>query len=144
MRGVGPYRRYCDEHFPCLEWRPGGWAGAGLAVPFGCGRPCDHQRQAPAVQVGRECESAPDPVHRHSAGHSQLRRRDVSPQCKLRRRPVRSHRCSSWTRLMTPVVVQRLVPGRDTAENCGGSAVAVLTRWSMSLLCSSSTAWTSL
>ena len=27
-------------------------------------------------------------------------------------------------RLMTPVVVRRLVPGRDRAENCGGSAVA--------------------
>ena len=25
---------------------------------------------------------------------------------------------------MTSVVVQRLVPGRDSAENCGGSAVA--------------------
>ena len=35
-----------------------------------------------------------------------------------------SHRCSSWTRLMTPVAFQRLVPGRDRAENCGGSAVA--------------------
>ena len=35
MRGVGPYRRYCDEHFPCLGRRPGapkwvpGWCGGG-------------------------------------------------------------------------------------------------------------------
>ena len=48
-----------------------------------------------------------------------------------------SHRCSSWLRLMMPVVVQRLVPGRDRAESCEGSAVAVLSRWSMSLLSSS-------
>ena len=27
-------------------------------------------------------------------------------------------------KLMTSVVVQRLVPGRDGADNCGGSAVA--------------------
>ena len=33
----------------------------------------------------------------------------------------------------TPVVVQRQVLGYDSAENCGISAVAVLTRWSMSL-----------
>ena len=32
--------------------------------------------------------------------------------------------CSSWTRLMTPVVVRRQVLG--VAENCGSSAVAVL------------------
>ena len=35
---------------------------------------------------------------------------------------------------MTPVVVQRQVLGVDSAENCGISAVAVLTKWSMSLL----------
>ena len=34
----------------------------------------------------------------------------------------------------TPVVVQRQVLGYDSAENCGISAVAVLTRWSISLL----------
>ena len=51
---------------------------------------------------------------------------NVYPQCKLCRRPARSHSCSSWTRLMTPVVVRRQVSGRDRAENCGGSAVAVL------------------
>ena len=34
---------------------------------------------------------------------------------------------------MTPVVVQRQVLGVDSAENCGGPAVAVLTKWSMSL-----------
>ena len=27
-------------------------------------------------------------------------------------------------KLMTSVVVQRLVPGRDSADNCGGAAVA--------------------
>ena len=32
VRGVGPYRRYCDEHFPCLGRRPGApkWCGVGL------------------------------------------------------------------------------------------------------------------
>ena len=44
--------------------------GRGGRVLFGCGRPCDHQRQAPAVQVVRERGGAPDPVHRLSAGHS--------------------------------------------------------------------------
>ena len=44
-----------------------GWGGR---VPLGCGRPCDHQRQAPAVHCVRERGGAPDPVHRDSAGHS--------------------------------------------------------------------------
>ena len=46
VRGVGPYRRCCDEHFPCLGRRPGapmwapGWCagvgrgGTGGAVQF--------------------------------------------------------------------------------------------------------------
>ena len=46
-----------------------GWAG--LAGPFGCGRPGDRQRQAPAAQVVRECGGAPDPVHRQST-HSEI------------------------------------------------------------------------
>ena len=45
VRGVGPYRRYCDEHFPCLGRRPGapkwvpGWCGCwvGVAVLFKVG-----------------------------------------------------------------------------------------------------------
>ena len=35
----------------------------------GCGRPCEHQRQVPAVQGVRPV-GAPDPVHLHCVGHS--------------------------------------------------------------------------
>ena len=44
----------------------------------------------------------------------------------LCRRLAKSLRCCSWTSSMTPVVTQRQVLGVDRAENCGGSAVAVL------------------
>ena len=47
-------------------------------------------------------------------------------QCKLCQSPLSSHRCCSWTRLMTPVVVQRQVLVFDRAENCGGPAVAAV------------------
>ena len=57
----------------------------------------------------------------------------VFPQCKLCRRPARSHRCCSWTRLRRPLLYNDRCLGYDTAENCGISAVAVLSRWSMSL-----------
>ena len=41
VRGVVPYRRYCDEHFPCLGRRPGApivgsWAGVGVAAVWRC------------------------------------------------------------------------------------------------------------
>ena len=51
----------------------------------------------------------------------------VYPQCKLCRRQMRSHRCCSWC-VDAPVVVQRLVPGRDKAENCEGSQLAVFSQ----------------
>ena len=57
----------------------------------------------------------------------------VFPQCKLCRRPARSHRCCSWTRLRRPLLYSDRCSGSDSTENCGISAVAVLTRWSMSL-----------
>ena len=44
-----------------------------------------------------------------------------SANCAL---PLRSHRCCSWC--LCVVVVQRLVPGRYSADYCEGSAVAVL------------------
>ena len=44
------------------------WAGAGaVGGSPGCGRPCDHQRQVPAVHCVREREGAPVSVHRQSA-----------------------------------------------------------------------------
>ena len=102
------------------------------ADPGGCGRPCD-LRQVPAVHGVHVLEGAPDPVHRQSAGLPCCAT-ETSPTVLLCRRPARSHRCCSWTRLVTPVVVQRQVLGVDSAEKCGISAVAVLTKWSMSLL----------
>ena len=63
----------------------------------GYGRPCDHQRQVPAVHVVRERGGAPVPVLRQCGGHSCYACRDVYPQCKLGRRPSRSKRCCSWT-----------------------------------------------
>ena len=59
--------------------------------------------------------------------------RDVFPRCKLCRRPARSHRWCSWTRLGCLLLCNDRCLGHDSAENCGISAVAVLTRWSMSL-----------
>ena len=44
-----------------------------------------------------------------------------SANCAL---PLRSHRCCSWC--LCAVVMQRLVPGRCSADYCEGSAVAVL------------------
>ena len=44
-----------------------------------------------------------------------------SANCAL---PWRSHRCCSWC--LCAVVIQRLVPGRYSADYCEGSAVAVL------------------
>ena len=57
----------------------------------------------------------------------------VFPQCKLCRRPVRSHRCCSWTRLCCPLLYNDWCLGYVSKENCGVSAVAVLTWWSMLL-----------
>ena len=57
----------------------------------------------------------------------------VFPQCKLCRRLARSHRCCSWTRLRRPLLYNDRCLGYDSTENCGISAVAVLSRWSMSL-----------
>ena len=57
----------------------------------------------------------------------------VFPQCKLCRRLARSHRCCSWTRLRRPLLYNDRCLGFDSTENCGISAIAVLTRWSMSL-----------
>ena len=59
--------------------------------------------------------------------------RGVFPQCKLCRRPARSHRCCPWTRLSRPLLYNDRCLGYDSAENCGISAVAVLSWWSMSL-----------
>ena len=61
------------------------------------------------------------PFLRVAFGRAQLLHRD-----RYAVRLLSWHRCCSWTRLMTPVVVQRQVLGFDRAENCGGSAVAVL------------------
>ena len=57
----------------------------------------------------------------------------VFPQCKLCRRPARSHRCCSWTRLRRPLLYNDWCLGYDSTENSGISAVAVLSRWSMTL-----------
>ena len=57
----------------------------------------------------------------------------VFPQCKLCRRLARSHRCCSWTWLCRPLLYNDRCLGYASTENCGISAVAVLTRWSMSL-----------
>ena len=77
-------------------------------------------------------------------------RRDVCPQCKLRSRPLRFFRCSSWTRLCPCLLLRsrQCSPWRShscsswtrltcplwrsqgfwsgCAENCGGATVAVL------------------
>ena len=51
----------------------------------------------------------------------------VYPQCKLCRRPLRSHRCCSWC-VYASFVVQRLVLGRDSADYSEGSAVTVFSQ----------------
>ena len=73
-----------------------GLGGVAVGSP-GYERPCDHQRQVPAVRVVRELGGAPVPVHRLSGGLACFACRDVYPQCKLCRRPSRSYRCCSWT-----------------------------------------------
>ena len=45
-----------------------GWERGAAGESFGCGRPCDHQRQVPAVHCVRGRGGAPDPVHRQSGG----------------------------------------------------------------------------
>ena len=57
----------------------------------------------------------------------------VFPQCKLCRRPARSHRCCSWTRLRRPLLYNDWCLGYDSAECRAGAAVAVL-RWSSTSL----------
>ena len=61
---------------------------------------------------------------------------ETGTQCKLCRRPLRIGAVLGLVGI--PVVVQRQVLPFDRAENCGNSAVAVLTRCTMSLLCRSS------
>ena len=63
----------------------------------GCRRPCDLQRQVPAVQVVHVFEGAPATIHRQSGGHSCFSCRDVYPQCKLCSTTWSSYRCCSWT-----------------------------------------------
>ena len=58
------------------------------------GRLCDHLRQAPAV-LRRVRGGASDSVLRQSGGFSCFT--ETGTQCKLCRRPLRSHNCSSWT-----------------------------------------------
>ena len=79
---------------------------AGLAGPFGCGRPCDHQRQAPVYE---NVEVPQFQFIDRVVDFSVVLQRHV-PTVSLCR-PGRSHSCSSWTRFMTPVVVQRQVLG---------------------------------
>ena len=50
-----------------------------------------------AVHVVRESGGAPVPFFRQCGGYSCYACRDVYPQCKLCRRPLRSSRCCSWT-----------------------------------------------
>ena len=96
--------------------RGGTWGGgAGFnsvcgADPGGRGRPCDLQRQVPAVQVVHVLEGPQIQFIDRVLDLPVVQRRRV-PTVLLCRRPARSHRCSSWTRLMTPVVVQRQVLG---------------------------------
>ena len=117
----------------------------GRAGFVGCGRPCDHQRQAPAIPVVRDfAMQRQEPIFQKVVEVPQIQffdrvvdfsvvSRDVFPQCKLCRRPARSHRWCSWTRLGRPLLYNDRCLGSDSAEHCGISAVAVLTRWSMSL-----------
>ena len=84
-------------------WRNFLRVGRGGWVPCGCGRPCDHQRQA-------SYENVEVPQIQFIVIVLDI------PVGTQRRLPT----------VMTPVVVQRLVPGRGRAENCGGSAVPVL------------------
>ena len=130
--GVGSIR-HCSQNF-LRRWGglrnflsgAGGEGGGAAGGSPGCGRPCDHQRQVPAGLCTRTWR-CPRSSSSTEWWTFPLCSSDVYPQCKLCRRPARSHSCSSsWTRLMTPVVVRRQVPVRDRAENCGGSAVAVL------------------
>ena len=63
----------------------------------GYGRPCDHQRQVPAVHAVRERGGAPVPVLRQCGGHSCYACRDVYPQFVLCRRLSCFYWCCSWT-----------------------------------------------
>ena len=86
------------ELFKAVVGERGGGAGAGVAVGSpGYGRPCELQRQVPAVFGVRGLGGAPVPVHRLSGGHSCCACRGVFSQCKLCRRPWSSFRFCSWT-----------------------------------------------
>ena len=101
-------------------------------VPFGCGCPFDHQRQAPAVRCVRERGGGP-----RSSSSTVLQRRvptvqtvqktDEIPQLQSLDK-VDDTRCCTTTGAWV-----------DRAENCGRfRSCTALTRWTMSLLCRSS------
>ena len=113
-----------------------GWSGVGGWVPLGCGRPCDHQRQGSSCPLCSRRWRCPRSSSSTEWWTFQLCSSDVYPQCHCaedREIPqlqfldkVYDTRCCTTTAAWS-----------DRAENCGSSAVAV-TRWTMSLLCRSS------
>ena len=102
-------------------WR---WRRWGLGSG-GCGRPCDHQRQAPAVHCVRERGGAPFQFIDRVVDFSVVFQRRV-PTVQTVQKTGEFPQVLFLDRLMTPVVMQRQVLGVDSAENCGSSTVAVL------------------
>ena len=140
-------RQYAGHFFPCVSLRHGGRC------------PCCAGRAGTQVQFLNKCFVPVWLFHRRSSwtGLWYLRRHHHPyrgaeafpygpsvlqttgcPQCKLCRRPARSHRCCSWTRLRRPLLYHNRCLGYDSAENCGGAAVAVRRFWTRS---STSLSW---
>ena len=130
VRGVGPYRRHCDEHVPCLRWRPGAPQGGfqdGACFKGGLGR-CWRVLSVVDVPVIisdklQQSKSYVNvEVHQIQFIVTVL---DI-PVATQRRFPtvVEVPQVQFLDKVVNSVVVQRLVTGCDRAENCGGSAVA--------------------
>ena len=86
----------------------GGWGGRVLLV--GCGRPCDHQRQAPAVHVVRERGGAFDSVLRQWLDIPVVLQRRV-PTVQIVQKTGEIPQVVFLDTVGMPVVVQRQVLG---------------------------------
>ena len=105
-------------------------AGCRLCPP-GCGRPCDHQPQIPALHDVREPGSASDSVHPQTLGIPVVTQRQV-PTVHTFTLQVQFLEVAD-----VPVEVQRQLRGSMVQKKWGCSAVAVRRRLSTSLSCRS-------